>query len=131
VLQQEVMQFAQEAAPSEIEEAARKTQLSILEGAVHAAVGRGVKVMLFGSARAGLALHSSDLDVMITGACERPSKSAAGSSNSLLCHALLHVIGGAQHSSRTLFGRYGVKAVHVNLLMCMGPAGHPLSLAMC
>lgn len=68
-LSDEVLRFAQHAAPNAQEQQLRQVTLNKFERAVNAALGnhQGVGVQLFGSGRAGLALHSSDIDVMITG----------------------------------------------------------------
>jgi predicted nucleotidyltransferase len=76
-LSDDILQFTQQALPSPQEDQQRQTVLSSFEGVVNSVIGRkGVNVMLFGSARAGLALHSSDLDVMITG--ESPAHRSVG-----------------------------------------------------
>lgn len=70
VLRDELLQFAQAALPSPQEDEQRRAALSSFQAVVQSVLGsRGIEVMLFGSARAGLALHSSDLDIMITGTC--------------------------------------------------------------
>lgn len=70
-LRQEALSFTQQALPTQQEQEQRQAAFSELEGVARAALGSwnrdGFEVMLFGSGRAGLALHSSDLDVMITG----------------------------------------------------------------
>jgi DNA polymerase sigma len=68
-LKDEVLHFAQQALPDAQEQQQRQAAFNQFASAVNAVLGNrpGVAVQLFGSGRAGLALHCSDIDVMITG----------------------------------------------------------------
>lgn len=69
-LSADIIRFAQQAQPSRHEEQQRQAALTELQRVVDYSLGqthRGITATLFGSGRAGLALHSSDLDIMING----------------------------------------------------------------
>jgi len=69
-LSADITRFAEQAQPSRHEEQQRQAALTELQRVVDYSLGqtrRGITAILFGSGRAGLALHSSDLDIMITG----------------------------------------------------------------
>lgn len=79
-LSADITRFAEQAQPSRHEEQQRQAALTELQRVVDYSLGqtrRGITAILFGSGRAGLALHSSDLDIMITGLCQ-PTDGAGG-----------------------------------------------------